>query len=274
MGKKHEVRVFVGDATKAARALTLVVQGRELYVVTHLQPMDGKTSHHASGQTHSDFQILGGARVGREIRRAWHRVEGQKLVAAQTFLPSPPVTPFDSKPDNARRMTLFAPFPQYLWGVDIWAVESHAIAKRISTTRPWPDCPVVANLLLGAVTPMLLVTVWQSAVEQPYEVVQIIDPAGRPHPVPGIVPFEIVPAAFEGTWLDSGRRWRPGNPWPPGHPDARPTEVSAVYRASGGPAQATDIIAQPLRRSSISVAQLRIRLCAGARPDEQDPAMV
>jgi hypothetical protein len=185
----------------------------DLYVTTHAPHLlGGKYSYHESGITHSYTDLVGirsgeGQRPGRKLR-------GMRGFQAVVGWGCPGVvepTGYEPKADTKVRRTLIAPPAEIGWFWHLWAVERgrRDLAERVGATDPWPSVRVVATLLADWSDPWLLVTVSHWDNDHPYDVVQY-EPA-----IPGRVPIEIIPNAFEGTWLeDPGPKWRPGQPFP------------------------------------------------------------
>lgn len=106
---------------------------------------------------------------------------------------------------------MIAPKAEIGWYCYVWAIERGRkdLAEKIAHTNPWPDIPVAASLLADWADPWILVTVCLWMTHAPYEVIKYFPP------IPGRVPYELFPDAFEGTWLERpGPKWHPGEPYP------------------------------------------------------------
>ena len=185
----------------------------DLYVTRHAPHLlAGKYSYHKSGVTHSYTELVSrrageGQPLGQTLRglQGYQRITGWGCPAVLE------PTGYEPKPDTEVRRTLVAPRAEIGWYWFIWAIEPgrRDLAGRISRTDPWPSIPIVASLLADWSDPWLLITFGHWTNTQPYEVVRYA-PA-----LPGRTPVEIIPHAYDGTWLDlPGPRWRPGEPFP------------------------------------------------------------
>jgi len=185
----------------------------DFYVTTHPPHLlAGKYSYHASGITHRYTELIGRrVGVGEPRRQKLGGMRGFQVVTGWGCPGVLPPTGYKPKEDTKVRRTLIAPRAKTGWFWHLWAIErgQRDLAERISRTDPWPTVPVVASLIADWTDPWLLITVahWQD--EHPYDVVKYWPP------IPGRVPYEIIPPAFEGTWLERpGPRWHPGEPFP------------------------------------------------------------
>ena len=90
------------------------------------------------------------------------------------------------------------PSPRLMWGVDLWVIAAGRsdIARRISETKPYQKSEVAGSFLADWLTPMLLITVWEATSTDAYTVYKYSPP------IPGRVPYEVFPSAWEGTWLE------------------------------------------------------------------------
>lgn len=181
----------------------------DLYVTRHAPHLlSGKYSYHKSGVTHS-YTDLVRRRSGEGEPLAQKR--GFQMVTAWGCPAVLEPTGYEPKLDTKVRRTLLAPRAEIGWFWHLWAIERNRldIAERISATDPWPSIPVIATLLADWSDPWLLVTFSHWTNEHPYEVIRY-EPA-----IPGRTPVEIIPRAFEGTWLEHpGPKWHPGEPFP------------------------------------------------------------
>jgi hypothetical protein len=209
-----EINVVIGEPPDSIHvAKVVLVKKGDLYI-SPLAPdfITGKHSYHESGiaHTYSDLikeRIGEGEPAGQKLRgmKGHFRVDGWGC--PEVLEP----TGYQLKPDTAVRRTLVAPKAEIGWFCFVWAVERgrNDLVEKISQASPWPDVPVVASLVADWSDPWILVTVCHLKSERPYEVVEYSPP------IPGRVPFVLIPEAFEGTWLESpGPKWRPGDPFP------------------------------------------------------------
>jgi len=185
----------------------------DLYVTTHApQLLEGKYSYHESGITHRYAELIrrrSGA--GQPPRQRLRGMRGFEMVTGWGCPIVVEPTGCEPREDTRLRRTLVAPKAEIGWFWVLWAIERGRadLAQRISRTDPWPSVPVVATLIADWSDPWLLVTVSHWKNNHPYDVVRYAPP------IPGRVPFEIIPGAFEGTWLEKPRpKWRPGQPFP------------------------------------------------------------
>jgi hypothetical protein len=209
-----EIDIAIGNPPASVQvAKVLLVKKGDLYVM-NLAPgvIAGKFSYHESGVNHS-YRTLIGRRSG-EGEDAGAKLRGLKGHRMVTGWGCPTVlkpTGYVPKQNTLMRRTLIVPKAEIGWHCNVWAIESgrNDLAEKIAQTNPWPEVPVVASLLADWSDPWILATVCHWASIEPYQVIKYSPP------IPGRVPYVLVPEAFEGTWLESpGPKWRPGQPIP------------------------------------------------------------
>jgi hypothetical protein len=215
MSKKVlEIYTVLGEPPNSVLVAKIWIEKQgDLYVTTHAPHLlAGKYSYHESGITHRYTELVRsrsgeGEHPGQKLRG----MRGFQMVTAWGCPVALEPTGYQPKRDTKVRRTLVAPRAKIGWFWHLWAIERgrRDLAERIGKTDPWPSVPVVATLLADWSDPWLLVTVSHWGNDHPYDVVRY-EPA-----ILGRVPYEIIPNAFEGTWLEQpGPKWRPGDPFP------------------------------------------------------------
>jgi hypothetical protein len=201
--KRLEIYVVLGEAPNSALAVKIWLEPKgDLYVRTLDNPIAGKFSYHETGVTHHYVDLIQ-RRVGtgKPPERKLKDIKGYKEVTG--FVTPGRVEPsgYAPKKDTKTRRTLIAPSPEIGWCFNVWAIEPgrRDLAEKIAQTNPWQTVPIGATLLVDCDVPWLLVTVAYMITEKPYDIIQFSPP------IPGRIPFEVVPRAFEGTWLESPR---------------------------------------------------------------------
>ena len=190
-----------------------VEKAGDLYITTHAPfPMEGKYSHHTSGVTHHYHELIKRRSGEGEAKQTQLRgMRGHELVSAWDSPAPIPPDGYSPRPDTKRRRTLVAPMPAMGWQFSVWAIQrgSRDIAERIAETNPWPTVETFATLLMDWSDPWLLLAFARWTAPKPYRLFRY-EPS-----LPGRVPFERYPDAYEGTWLEhEGAGWYPGEPFP------------------------------------------------------------
>ncbi len=185
----------------------------DLYATVHgPNLLAGKFSYHESGVTHHYTELVRRrSGEGQSPRAKLRGLRGHEMVMAFRYDDRLEATGYEPKPDTKIRRTLVVPRAEIGSFWFLWAIERGQVAVmgRIAKTSPWPTTPVVGTLVGDWSDPWLLVVVVHWTNDHPYEGVRY-DPA-----LPGRTPVEMIPAPYDGTWLESpGPKWRPGDPFP------------------------------------------------------------
>ena len=197
--RKAELRLVFSDGESSCHALTVVLQGFDLYILKLVTPLAGKTSHHSSGTRHTDIDLMN-TRIRSTAPEASLKGLKDFIQVGGLGAGSPPNLGDDhAKRDTKRRRTLSLPVPSYPWGVDVWAIEAGKIstAERIVETVPWKKSEISGYLLADWTDPLILMTVWQGVCEKPFEIIKYqprIEGETR-------APYFILPEKWYGTWL-------------------------------------------------------------------------
>jgi hypothetical protein len=195
---KERAKIYVAfvDGNEGLLIATVILRGYDLYTACHRFPLTGKHSYHESGASHSDNDLVG-LRTRGEPGVSLQGLRGYLCVGGFGGGGPPELAAYQPKPDKPRTKTLILPPPVNVWGLDIWAVEVRrsTLADKIIQTPPWPKSEIFGSFVVDWTDPLVVVTVWQGTDESPYEVVK------RYPPIPGEVPYVIIPAKWAGTWL-------------------------------------------------------------------------
>jgi hypothetical protein len=149
--------------------------------------------------------------TGKPPRQKLKDLRGFEQITALMSPKGLSVTGYEPKRDTRTRRTLTCLAPRYGWYLTIWAVEAGRLdlIDQIRGTDPWPTVRIAGSVLADWISPWILVTLayWEN--DHPYTVVHY-----EPR-IPGRAPLEIIPRAYDGTWLEvEGPKWRPGEPMP------------------------------------------------------------
>jgi hypothetical protein len=212
--KRFELYAALGDALDSVLvAKVWMERAGDLYITTNApKVMSGRYSYHASGVTHRYTDLINKRTGEGEAKRGTlDDLKGYVRLKSWTCPVRIPANGYHVRVDTDRRRTLIARVPDFGWTFSVWAIEPgrRDLAERINDTNPWPTVRNFASLLMDWSDPWILMAFASMGTEPPYKVVRY-EPA-----LPGRVPIEIYPEAYEGTWLgDSSPRWQPGQPFP------------------------------------------------------------
>jgi hypothetical protein len=203
---KELAKIYVvfqrGD--KRLLVATIVLRGHDLYTVKHLFPIRGKHSYHESGAFHSFNELLGlrepGGR-GFSLRG----LRGYVYVTGFGYGRPLEMGDYQTKSDRPRTRTFIIPAPENVWGLDVWAIEKSRpeLVDKIKSTLPWPESEIVGYFSVDWTDPLILVTIWHGIVESPYQVVKLSPP------IPGEIPFVLIPEKWANTWLYDSSKTTP-----------------------------------------------------------------
>lgn len=223
--QKAELRVVLRRGRGFVRLYTVKLEGDELYRLNHHELIGGKSSYHSSGVQTRETDLLNlrdySASDGSDPLRDTRSI---RFIGGVGFGANPSgLAASHLKSDTRRRKTLILEdseeWEKRASGLYVWALPQGYVdvIPQMIETRPWPTCPNVGAIAADWTNPALLITVWRAETATPYAVYKMTPG------VKGRVPFEIVPAHYEDTWLDwtangDRVRWRPGDPWPPDDP--------------------------------------------------------
>jgi hypothetical protein len=199
--ERAKIYVVFGEGDQKLLVATVILRGHDLYTIRQLFPLKGKHSYHESGIWHSDSDLVG-LRDGDGRGVSLRDLKGHLNVTGLVCGAPPELADYEVKPDKSRTRTLALPCPVTPWGLDIWAVEAHGfgLANRIARTLPWPKTELLGSFIADWTEPLILVTAWQGVDAHPYQVVK------RYPPIPGEVPYVLVPEKWVGTWLYDSRK--------------------------------------------------------------------
>ena len=207
--KQAELRIILSDGSQHARVANVILQGFDLYIINHVRQLKGKHSHHESGLSHTDYDLIGQRFRGGKRGVSLHGLSGFTYVTGWGVgqAPEPNDSTSIGRDKETKRSLVLAP-PKHPWGIDVWAIErgQDEAMLRIRETPPWPRSEIAGSIASSWSNPMILVTVWQGIDGSPYEVVRYSPP------IPGLVPYVFIPEKWSGIWLDETMNQEPKHP--------------------------------------------------------------
>ncbi len=210
MAKKDaELRIILSDGERHAGVANVVLQGFDLYMINHLRPLKGKHSHHESGLSHTDHDLIGQRLPGGKRGVSLDGLSGFAYLSGWGAGQSPELNDSAAlKSDTKTKRSLVVAPPKHPWGIDVWAIEAGLddVVERIRETPPWPLSQIAGWITSSWTAPVILVTVWQGVNGSPYEVVRYSPP------IPGEVPYVFIPEKWSGTWLEEKMEKRERHP--------------------------------------------------------------
>ena len=107
-----------------------------------------------------------------------------------------------SESKKAGRRNLVVPLPDFMWGVDVWAVATRRSERidQLLATPPYEKSRITGHVLVDWYEPLLLVVAWEATAPDAYQWFKITPPP------PGQLPHVKVPHAYEGSWIEQSLR--------------------------------------------------------------------